>query len=163
MSGFPLRSLLQNFGPKLRDARPIENPEIETGQRRLNLLESTITGVNLISPRASVVARYDPSPAAFIIYHQEEAWNARHAQAHPVLERQVTGLYTYTFASSYLTEDGESVPISVVAARANVFGAGGINSGTKAWCQVTSPTVVTISISDDSNAGVDARFWLEVF
>jgi hypothetical protein len=118
--GFPTRILRQHLGSKLKDRRRVENPKTEAGADRYNLLEHTAVGCGLITPRVSLIAEWDATLSKFNIFHQEEAWNTDHEQANPVLSRLGTGMYYYTFASSYLDNDGSVVPLNLVAARATV-------------------------------------------
>lgn len=115
--GFPNRILRQHLGSKLQDRRRVENPKTEAGAARLNLLEHTAVGAGLVVARASLVAEWNATLSAFSILHQEEAWNTDHAQAHPVLARLGTGRYTYTFAATYLDNDGVAQPLAIIAAR----------------------------------------------
>jgi hypothetical protein len=156
MSGFPIRSLLQTLGTRLRDARPIEHPELEVSAERINKHEALAVAANLVIPRASIVAEWNAVTSSFGILHQEEAWNVDHAQAHPILARTSTGIYTYTFASSYLDRDAIAVATNLVSARLSC-------NATVVYPQWTiSGITVNVFLSDVDVAPMDARFWLEV-
>lgn len=157
MPGFPLRSIMQSFGSRLRDARPVEHPELERGAARANLTEHIAAGSSLILPRASLIAQWSVSLGAFEIYHQEEAWNSRHEQAHPTLARLFAGAYTYTFASTYLDLDGVAQPFEILAVRCSVIA----SNNPAAGCS-HSANEVLLEVQH-SDALADMRFWLEVF
>lgn len=168
MAGFPLRHLLSFFGPKLRDARPIENPVLETGQHRLNLTESIAAASSLLLPRVSLIAEWNATFGKFTVFHQEEAWNAKHELPHPTLERLADGYYTYTFASSYPDNDGIQVPTVIYAARLTVIqevNSGGAAPTYKHGTELSGSTGLSVQffIKDESSALIDRRFWLEVF
>jgi hypothetical protein len=154
MAGFPLRTLLTAFGSRLRNARPIEHPELEVDAKRLNLSESVASASSLILPRASLVAELSITGAVRIL-HQEEAWNTDHKQAHPALTRTQTGRYSYSFASSYLDLDGNTIGTDLIMARVFVFEAG------TATVSILGNTVnVFLKLGEQDT---DMRFWLEVF
>jgi hypothetical protein len=112
---FPKRPLRSSFGPKLRNAYPVENPAIDVGDVAFNGMFSTVAGLGLISARSIVIANY--TGGAFVIGYQAEAWNQELSQAHPVLARSGAGLYSYTFASTYLDEDGVAVATDIKGPR----------------------------------------------
>lgn len=162
--GFPKRFTRDALGPQLRNTYPVENPETDIGAESFNADFHQVSGMNLIVPRAALVARWNGS--TFDIFHQEEAWNPRHAQPHPVLERTVTGHYTYTFASSYEDEEGVSVPTVLVAARAFDLAGTAVFANrveAHAWIDNVNPLIVHVQLwRSASGAADDPRFWLEV-
>ena len=58
MSGFPARIQRSDLGPSFVDAYPVENPETDIGARAFNAAFHQVAGMNLVSPRAIVVAEY---------------------------------------------------------------------------------------------------------
>lgn len=163
MPGFPLRFLRSALGPELIDSAPVENPETDIGARQFNLAFWQMAGANLIVPRATVVARWDGS--AFVIAHQAEAWNTEGAQAHPLLERQEEGSYTYTFAANYLDENGAAIATVLGPPRVSCHRALADFSErviTAAWIDPGDPLVVQVRLWDADGIGVDHPFWLEV-
>jgi hypothetical protein len=170
MAGFLLRSLLQSFGSRLRDARPIENPEIEYGAARINRNEGITAAASLLLPRVVLIAEWVAATSSFRILHQEEAWNADHQQAHPVLTRSTDGAYVYTFAATYLDSDGVAVPTDLVSARCTAMqtaNSGGASPVLKAGCEISvsaGPLAVQFFTYDSVGTSLeDHRFWLEVF
>jgi len=160
MSGFPVRVLRSFLGPKLQDHRPVENPRIESGAKRLNLLEHVAIGSGLIVPRASLVAVWNDTLSTFQILHQEEAWNVDHKQSHPTLVRAQAGIYSYTFASTYQDEDGVTRDFEPIAAR--VYPA---QTGIRSECIITGNVVEVFLFQQPTPEDVtfvDCRFWLEV-
>lgn len=111
MSGFPARIQRSDLGPTFVDAYPVENPETDIGARAFNAAFHQVAGMNLVSPRAIVVAEY--SGGALSIQYQAEAWNPNSDQAHPVLSRNGTGLYFLTFDASYADESGVQIPTTL--------------------------------------------------
>jgi hypothetical protein len=161
MSSFPNRLIRSQLGPKLVDNYPVENPKSELGAATFNPSFWSVAGMTGILPRAALVARWNGS--SFDISHQREAWNAENDQAHPSLARFGTGQYTYTFAATYLDEDGVAVPTVLVAARvaAVVASAGGPMRGS-AWPNSGNALQIDIDLRDLASANRDGAFWLEV-
>jgi hypothetical protein len=160
--GFPTRILRSALGPKFLDTAPVENPETDIGARQFNLAFHQVAGLNLVAPRVSLVAHY--TGGQFVIQHQQEAWNTEGAQARPVLARSAAGVYTYTFASSYLDEDGVSVATVLRAPRISchkVLTAFADRIDPLSWVDGGSPLVLQIRLWNQSGAGVDEPFWLE--
>ena len=160
MSGFPVRMLRSFLGPKLKDTRPVENAQLETGAKRLNLLEHVAVGSGLIVPRASLVASWNDTLETFQILHQEEAWNVDHKQAHPVLERGAVGVYSYTFASTYQHVAGVTRDFEPIAARGSP-----VQTGIKSEYIITGNVVEVFLFQQPTPEDVtfvDCRFWLEV-
>ena len=167
MSGFPLRHYLQSFGSRLRDARPIEHPEFEVNAQRLNLGESISAASSLLLPRVNLIAQWNTANSAFQIFHQSEAWNVRNEQPHPTLAQITDGAYSYTFASSYLDNDGVSVPTLLTAARLTAIQEVSSGGGAPTYSTGTElrPDGITVEFFIRNSAGVlvNRRFWLEVF
>jgi hypothetical protein len=111
---FPKRPLRSSFGPKLRNAYPVENPTMDVGDVAFNGLFSTAAGLALVSARAIVIANY--TGGAFVVGYQAQAWNQNLDQANPALARSGAGLYSLTFASTYLDEDGIATPTDIKGA-----------------------------------------------
>lgn len=158
---FPNRPRRSTFGPTLEDAYPVENTKQQIGAGTFNPAFWTAAGGAQILPRASLIASYNGS--VFVYSWQSEAWNPDGDQAHPVLTRQSTGLYRYTFASTYKDETGSDVPIVLYGARCSA----GLGSGNKiypwAWPNAVTPLQVDIDLRDSGGTVRDAPFWLEVF
>jgi len=127
--------------------------------------------MNLVEARVALVASWNGS--AFVYAHQEEAWNDERDQVHPVLARSATGRYSYTFASSYLDEDGTAQPTILTGCRATchadaiaLLGAG-IMPEAFAWIDSTNPLVVQVQVgsrvlSTGVHTARDYPFWLTV-
>lgn len=165
MSSFPSRFLRSLLGPKFFNAFPVENPENQVGDKQFNAAFHAVAGMNLIVSRAALIATY--SGGSFQIAHQAEAWNPEAAQAHPSLARTSAGVYTYTFAASYLDEDGVAVPTVLAAARVSSHYApqatypNRIES--RAWVDESNPLIIQVRMWNTSGVPVDLPFWLEVF
>lgn len=161
--GFPRRPLRSAFGPKLTNAYPVEHPETQVGAQSFNPDFWQTAGMGLIVPRAIVIAKWNGS--AFDIYHQAEAWNPNGDQAHPVLARTGAGLFTYTFAASYLDEDGNEVPTDIRAARCTGGDDNGGGSPRRGygWILTASPLVARFRLVNETLTGQDELFWGEVF
>jgi hypothetical protein len=162
MPGFPVRSLIQAFGSRLVNARPIENPEKEVSAERLNLSESLGTASNLIMPRASLIAEWSAVLGRAVVLHQEEAWNVSHSQAHPALQHLGDGAWRYTFAASYRDLDGVLQPVQLFAARCAPIRTG---FGDPVYtCQLPVVTESYVEfVTFAASTPTDCRFWLEVF
>jgi hypothetical protein len=167
MSGWPSRIFKSMLGATLRDARPVENPEIEWAARYIELLKHTAVGAALIAPRATLCAEWNTGTSSFTIHHQAEAWNVNNALAHPTLDRTSTGSYTYTFAATYPDMDGALVAFDPRGYRVDickqlpssdvlpyhpaVYRAGDIEL-----------PALYVRLRDAGDTSVDVPFWLEV-
>lgn len=167
---FPKRPQRSSFGPKLVNNYPVETPNSDVGDVAFNAAFWTIAGLAGVLPRASCIATYSPLSTSFVVSHQAEAWNPNGDQAHPVLGRTNTGIYSYTFASTYLDEDGIAVPMDLKGARVTCPT---ISSGTNfaegvAWVDSVFPLVVIVRVGTRLiSSGVfsnsdNITFWLEV-
>jgi hypothetical protein len=162
MSGWPSRIIRSLLGPVLVDDYAAENPDTDIPAAAFNTAFHQLAGLNVMLPRAGVVASYS---GTLTVIYQSEAWNADGAQVHPVLARSGTGLYTLTFAATYLDELGASVATSIVFARAGAMRvltsyADRVNA--YAWIDGSNPLIVHVSLFDASGSAIDAPFWLEV-
>ncbi len=163
MRGFPTRLTRQLFGPRFRDARPVEDSETECGEGTLNPLIWQVAGMNLVAPRVSLVAHYTGS--SFLISHRSEAWNPEEKLTRPTLARSAAGVYTYTFAANYPDESGVQVDTYLGAARVTAQKAVTAYANRVdgyAWRDGTNPLVINIALYNSAGAGVDEPFWLEV-
>lgn len=167
MIGYPRRITRDQLGPSLRNTHPVDNPETDVGAETLNALFHQASGLNLaVATRASVIATWDALGLDFDIEHQEEAWNPRRTQLHPVLSRQGVGEYSYAFAASYLDETDVAHPTALISVRASAM----VEISTAAdivrciaWIDPANPTVVRIRLFDASGIATDAaQFWIEV-
>jgi hypothetical protein len=166
MTGFPSRVSRDTFGPTLRNAWAVENPEIHIPAEAFNTAFHQLAGMNVAHPvRAIVVAEYD-GVSAMTVSYRAEAWNSKGDQVHPVVARTGAGVYTVTFAASYLNELGASVPTSLLYAKAQSLekvAAWSDKREAHAWIDVTNPLIVNVTTWDPaSGTAADAKFLLEV-
>lgn len=155
--GFPRRLVRSALGPKFQNTRAVENPNSEFGDAQLNALLWNSAGMGLVIYRADLVAAWNGS--AFVIDHQAEAWNPENDQAHPLLTRVGTGVYRYTFAATYLDEDGIAQPVGL-----KKCGVRAMADTTHAFAFFTTSAnlVVEVHLQNAIGAEVDAKFWLMV-
>jgi hypothetical protein len=167
---FPKRILRSGLGPKIVNTYPVENPSTDIGAETWNPSFAALAGLNLVASRALFVGKWAGSGQNFTIAEQEEAWNDDHDQSHPTIARTSTGLYSYTFASSYLDEDGVAVSTVLTAARATAgytaFSGTTVNEAF-AWIDPANPLNVLVqtatrTLSTGVSALADLPFWLEV-
>lgn len=163
MTGFPSRILRSSLGPKLRDTRPVENPETDIPADSFEALFRQVCGMNLGVGRVHLVVSWTGS--SLQVVHQSEAWSPDNDQAHPVLTRVSAGIYTYEFASSYKDGAGRDVPTFLGPPRVSTHNA--ITSTADivrgfAWVDPGAPLVVQVRLLDANDDPVDAPFWLEV-
>lgn len=165
MSGFPSRFNRGHLGPKFRNANPVENPESQIGDAQFNAAFWQTAGMNLIVPRVALIAQYVGS--SFVVAAQEEAWNPDLSQAHPVLARASAGVYSYTFAASYLDEDGVAQPTVLRAPRLSchkVLAAFADRVDAHAFIDAGNPLVLQLRLwLSASGTAVDEPFWLETY
>lgn len=165
MAGFPARITRSALGPTLVNAYPVENPEQDVGAETLNPAFWQLAGLNRVSGKALLAAVWD-GVSAFTITAQEEAWNPNGTQARPVLARTSAGVYTYTFASSYLDESGASIAPGLSGAicrSAYVLSGYADRTIAEAWIAPASPLIVQIRQWNSSGTVVDRPFVLQVF
>ena len=163
--GFPTRFVRSFLGPLFRDINPPENSETDIGARTFNTAFWQLAGMNLVSPRASLVAAYNAGTGQFAISHQHEAWNAENAQPHPTLTRQSAGRYRYTFAASYQDEADTAIATALSAVRVTshrILTAYADRIEAFAWIDPAQPLIVEIALYHPGGAGDDFPFWLEV-
>lgn len=162
--GYPSRLSRSALGPRLRNAWPVENPEIDTDAAAWNTLCDQAAGLNkAVIWRAAIAAAWNGTD--FDVDYQEEAWNADGDQAHPALERTSTGVYTYTFAAAYDDAEGTSVSTELVAPRAtsrNPVTTYASRVDGYAWVDPANPLVVQVRLFDGSGNPADVPFMLEV-
>ena len=162
---YPNRATRAALGPHFKNAHPVEHPETDAGEETLNPLCDQVAGLNqVVVARAALVANWNG--ADFDKATQTEAWNPDGNQAHPVLARAGAGVYSYTFAGTYLNSAGVAVPIALVAPRVSshkVLTAFSERIDAYAFIDVaTNPLVVQIRLWDATGTPEDAPFWLEV-
>lgn len=167
MPQFPERLTRSELGPTYVNNRPVENPETDVGEEVINPLMDQVAGMNLIVPRAVLVAAWNSGSSQFDVFDQAEAWNPNLDQAHPALTRVATGRYEYLFAASYLNSKAVTIATSLPAVRAHCFGVPASETvpvpfRAMAWFDPTNPLRVRIAVLDNTNALVDKAFWLEV-
>lgn len=165
MPGFPSRFLRAALGPKFVNSRPIESPESDIGDKQFNAAFWQLAGANLVLPRVSLIAHY--TGGNFVYSQQAEAWNPDQAQPHPALARVSAGAYTYTFAASYLDEDGLAVPTVLRAPRLSchkVLTAFTDRIEAHAFVDTIDPLVLQLRLwTGAAGTAVDEPFWLEAF
>lgn len=164
MSGYPQRLVRDQLGPSMDETVPVTNPEQQVGGRQFNLEWQQLAGLNLaMITRAVIVADWNGSD--FDVSYQEEAWNAKHAQSHPVLARAGTGDYTYTFAATYDDQDGNAISTVLLAPRASaqkVITTFASRVDAYAYLDAADPLIVHVKLFDGSGTAVDEPFILEV-
>jgi hypothetical protein len=167
MSGWPSRILKSMLGATLRDARPVEKPELEWAARYIELTKHAAVGAALVIPRATLCAEWNTTTSSFTVHHQAEAWNVNNVIAHPTLTRYDAGSYGYVFASTYDDMDGNAVPFDPRGFRVCECVTQGILMGTiRARCRRAltegTPTILITLKEEGSGISVDVPFWLEV-
>jgi hypothetical protein len=159
MAGYPTIPTRDDLGAEYRDVYPPENPETDFGADALNLVLHQVAGLGMVLPvRAVLIARYD-SLSAFVITHQEEAWNPRRVQARPVLSFEDDGEYRYTFPAAVLDRDGNSVPYRPVGCRITQVMTSPADPARVVSCWLDGQSVVISEAGDNA----DFTFWLEVY
>lgn len=164
MAGFPLRFIRSFLGPKFRNTRPVKDPNTQMGAEKFNPLFWQLSGLNLVVSRVYLEAAW--TGAAFQMAHQREAWNAENDQSHPTLARASAGVYSYTFAATYLDEDGTAVQTVLGAPHAwspQVLAAYADRVDAYAWVDPGNALVVHVRLFDAAGAGIDAPFALSVY
>jgi hypothetical protein len=170
MNTFPLRVTRSQLGPRMRNNRPVENPETDVGEDMINGLLDQAAGCNITVARVSLVAKRNGG--SFDIFHQAEAWNTDESQPHPVLaidpDVATAGRYIYTFASTYLNGDNEPITTVLPGLRVHTFGAPASDAApytdrtsARAWLKPSNPLIVKIAVFDAAGAPIDAPFGLE--
>jgi hypothetical protein len=168
-ASFPKRFVRSALGPKFVNNYAVENPASDIGDTQFNAAFYALAGMNLVAPRWQFAATWNGS--AFVVAHQEEAWNPERGQVRPTSARSATGRYSYTFTSSYLDEDGIAQPTILTGVRASCYAdtiallGAGIVPEAFAWIDSTNPLIVQVQVcSRVLSTGVatarDYPFWL---
>lgn len=155
MSSFPTRPLANDFGPEFRNLYPVENPETDADADAFgNRVRWQVAGMGLVVPRGVLVAEW--SGATMDILMQEEAWNPNRLVARPVLDRTATGVYTYTFQSSYDDKDGTAVATQIFGAQCSVN-----STAHDGYAEMNTGNIISIEIYHRvTGAAADERFML---
>lgn len=114
--GYPNRPSRTSFGPKLKNPKPVTNPETQADAGAFNLDFWQISGAGLMVPRAWAVL--DATSGTMTMPANAEAWNPNKTQAAPTPARSGVGLYTLAYAASYLDNNDSSIGLAIVAAMA---------------------------------------------
>lgn len=159
---FPARVLRAVFGPDFINTRPVEHPQTEFDANAMQVLLWQVSGTNQSAVRATVAAKWTGS--AFQIFHQGEAWNPEGSQTPPLLERASTGVYTWTFASTYPDVEGNDVSPNIGPVRVSshkVLTAFADRIEAHAWRDAADASIIHVRLWDASGTPVDEPFWLE--
>jgi hypothetical protein len=106
------------------------------------------------------------SGSVIVTHHQSETWNTDGTQTHPTLARASTGVYSLTFASSYLDHTGASHALTLIGARATSTITATTFAGRvvgNAYIDTSNPLIIRARFWDGAGDVADARFILEVW
>jgi hypothetical protein len=159
---FPRRFTRSMLGEKLEDAHPVENPKQEIGAGTYNPAFWGLAGLNQVAPRWAWAALY--TGGAFVHTFQGEAWNPDNAVAHPTPARAGAGSYSYTFASSYVDEEGTVHNTALGPVRCSshrVLTAYADRIQAFSFIDPAFPLVVQVRLYDANGNGADHPFWVE--
>lgn len=155
MSGFPTRPSLTSFGAKRRDRTAARSPILDAGAAWANLVRWNLAGLGASAPRAWVLAGYDGS--AFSIAAQGNAWHG----AAPTPARTGTGVYTLTYAETYVDADDVAVATNLLGAV--VSPKAGANPIVADW-SIADGRIVTVRLFRASTeAAVDGTFLVSLY
>ncbi len=154
MSGFPTRPSLTAFGPRRSNARPVRNPQQQAGADFMNLLRWDVAGLGASCPRAWVLATFT-GPTTIAVTAQGNAWHG----AAPTPARSGTGVYTFTYAATYVDDDSVAIVTNLLAVKVSPRGSTARISG---W-EITDSRIVTVYLFDAAGAAADGSFTFELF
>jgi len=150
MNGFPNRPGRKTFGPQLKNARAIANPELEADADTFNLLFAQIAGAGLMVARAwALIDGTGGSTTARIVAHAE-SWNPDQNTAAPYTPPQLgytsTGIYTLTYQPTYPDDSGSAVATGILAPWAIVTGTSNVRNAVAS----VAGAVITVRLKEFS-------------
>lgn len=115
MPGLPGRPTREDYGPAIKNSRPVRDPTTELdGETVGTLMMHQLTGMGLVSAKASLLCD-GSAGAAVSVVSRTEAWNTKNASGspfdHPVVTRNATGEFFIDYNFSYPNEQGEQTPV----------------------------------------------------
>lgn len=153
--GFPVRSRRSSFGVTREDRAAAMNPKHAFGARYANLVFWQLAGANVTTPRAWALVT-----SAGVRSASGESWNSEGDDAlRPTCAKSSTGVYTATFAATYVDMDGDAQAFTPTSCSVSV------NSTTAGMIAVwsISGSVITVKTSDAAGTLTDAGFHLSVW
>ena len=121
MAGFPTRTTRAAFGPTKRNASVgLVTPEYHAGATEINLDYWQTAGMSLAICRAWALVTWDGATSVSLTA-AGEAWDPT-AAAEPTVARSSAGVYTVTYAATYVDETDTAVSTSLLAASATPQG-----------------------------------------
>lgn len=106
MSGFPATPTRTAFGPEMKNKRTPRNPETDLNANQMNLLFWQVAGAGRTVAQASLV--YDG--AAPGVTYQALAFDPKQELGNIAVVKNGVGDYVFTFASTYLNQNGVATP-----------------------------------------------------
>lgn len=149
-TGWPLRTVRADFGPKMKDERPLVDPNQELNAEQVNLAWWQLAGLGVVSPQA--VFFYDPNNdesgtprirwGAFT-WHQSILFNVVDAgfPSFLAITHHAVGDISFTFTSTVTGRDGDPHALTL-------FGAFAQPCGTSSF----TPTNYRAEVTRTSNA-----------
>lgn len=159
MAAFPTRTSVDGIGPKMDNIGGTLNERRTISPRRANVLRWIAAGCSRSTNRAWCFVRYVSAAADGVVIDtgsEGSAWQG----AAPTVARTAQGIYTVTYAASYVNESDEAVAPNLIMAivspgqnAARLFGDWAIASG----------RIVTVRLVDSDNNLTDGSFGLAVW
>jgi len=158
MAGFPTRTTRAAFGPtKLNLSSGLISPEYYQGATELNLAYWQLAGLALAGSRAWVLVTWDGATSVSVTA-AGEAWDVTAASA-PTVARSAAGVYTVTYAATYVDETDTAVAVSLYGANITPMS----SSSRHATFTISSSRIVNVFMWDAAGAAADASFHISAF
>ena len=115
MSGLPARPTRDDYGPEIKNTRPVRDPSRELdGETVGTLMMHQLAGLGMVSPRAWVLC--DGSAGASVqVVSRVEGWNTKNATGAPfdppTVTRLAVGEFAVDYNFSYPDEKGDLVSV----------------------------------------------------
>jgi len=158
MPGFPTRTTRAAFGPtKINATTGLVDPSRYQGANEVNLDYWQTAGMSLAVCRAWALVTWDGATAVSLTA-SGEAWDPK-AQYVPTVARASAGVYTVTYAATYLDETDAAVSTAILAASATPQS----SSARHATCTISSSRIVNVFVFDAAGSAADASFLVMAF
>jgi len=155
MAGFPTRTTRAAFGPTKRNATTgLINAELYQGATEVNLDYWQTAGMSLSAPRAWALVTWDGATAVSLTAGGE-AWDPTNASV-PTVARTGAGVYTVTYAATYVDETDTAVATSLLAAAVSPMS----SSSRHATWTISSSRIVNVYMWDAAGVAADASFFV---
>jgi hypothetical protein len=158
MAGFPTRTTRAAFGPTKQNLTTgLINPTYYAGATELNLDYWQTAGMSLAICRCWALVTWDGATAVSVTA-AGEAWDPTAASA-PTVARSLAGVYTVTYAATYVDETNTAVSTALLGALVCPMS----SSSRHATFTISSSRIINVFMWDAAGVAADASFLVAAF